>query len=54
MRRFGGRQPHEKKPGDRRARKMSVGKRSEAIYACAVSAFTRAVSRETFRDAVFL
>jgi hypothetical protein len=44
----------KKEPGARRARTVSVRSRGEALYACAASAFTRAVSRETFREAVFL
>jgi hypothetical protein len=44
----------KKEPGARRARTIVVTSRGDAFYACAANAFTRAVSRETFREAVFL
>lgn len=54
MRRFGRDVRRKKSPALTGLEDCCVAEAAKRLYACAASAFTRAVNRETFRDAVFL
>jgi hypothetical protein len=54
MRRFGRDVRRKKSPALPGLKIVASPGRRSVFYACAASAFTRAVNRETFRDAVFL